>query len=242
MSPLSSVLHCDWLSDPNFARKTPASRLPNTMTVASQQQLKTAFSNVSKYMTAIAQEMNVIGDLLESGEVSTETAAAIKAPKKKVIKDPNEPKKPLTSYFLFSQSMRASLKEKMPDAKSNEIAVQLGQIWRSMTPDEKEEYVTEAHNRHEEYLEQMKVYNNNKKIQAESPKEELSSTASNGSEEEKFFMSTPKSEKSPKKRHHSSHEDSIRKKKKEGESDESPKKKKKKSKKTKTVDDSLASQ
>eukprot|EP00494_Astrolonche_serrata_P022662 UN22919 len=56
------------------------------------------------------------------------------AKKKNVYKsfptDPNKPKKPLTSYFLFANDNRAAMVKKNPDAGMAEIGKMLGEAWK----------------------------------------------------------------------------------------------------------------
>ena len=218
------------------------------MTVAAQQQIQKAFNSVAEHMTAISKEMTTIGELIQTGEISKKAVVR----KTKVKRDPNEPKKPLSSYFLFSIAMRGPLKERMPNAGSNELAVQLGVIWRAMSAAEKQEYIIEHEKRKEQYAIELAEYKKKKDAAGEfgdatalssadqeehvvdSPVvfEELKSSASS---EPDVVMSTPKSEKSPTK---TSYQDlNSKKKRKESSENDSPKpKKSKKSKKAKFSD------
>lgn len=62
-----------------------------------------------------------------------------KVRKRKAIKDPNAPKKPLTSYILFFNSLRSQVAEKNTGMSQTEIAKLISQQWKEM-PDEEKAY------------------------------------------------------------------------------------------------------
>jgi HMG (high mobility group) box len=62
-----------------------------------------------------------------------------KASKKKA-KDPNAPKRASTSYLYFSNEMRPKLKERQPELTFGELGQKLGEMFRNLTPEEKEKY------------------------------------------------------------------------------------------------------
>eukprot|EP00835_Amoeboradix_gromovi_P005607 NODE_543_length_6878_cov_0.317008.p4 type:complete len:212 gc:universal NODE_543_length_6878_cov_0.317008:201-836(+) len=210
------------------------------MTVAAQLKIKNAFNIVAENMKSISEQMNVIGDLMETGEVTLSSArSASKSKKAKVARDPDAPKQPMTSYFLFSKDIRPQLKERMPEAKSNELAVQMGAIWRGMSAEEKKPYVEQATLAQKAYMTELEAYKEGKKEHVAAPEDlHLSSSSDheNHSPVSDVIMSTPKS---ATKRPHDSHEnkDSLKK----DDASENPKKKKKKSKKDKSNLDSAAS-
>lgn len=58
-----------------------------------------------------------------------------RAPKAK--KDPNKPKKSMSSFMYFANDKRPSVREKYPDLKMTDIGKKLSELWRAITPDEK---------------------------------------------------------------------------------------------------------
>lgn len=64
--------------------------------------------------------------------------------KKKVEKDPNAPKRNLSSYMLYSQAVRPATVAKHPDLKAVEIAKLIGEKWNALTDKEKQPYVKQA--------------------------------------------------------------------------------------------------
>jgi len=71
--------------------------------------------------------------------------------RKREKRDPNAPKVPMSSYLLFSQKHRLRVKEEHPDMTPTEIASELGRIWRAMTQEEKEGYISEANHLRDEF-------------------------------------------------------------------------------------------
>lgn len=59
---------------------------------------------------------------------------------KKKAKDPNAPKRASTSFLYFSNEMRPKLKERQPELKFGELGQKLGEMFRNLTPEEKEKY------------------------------------------------------------------------------------------------------
>jgi HMG (high mobility group) box len=59
---------------------------------------------------------------------------------KKKAKDPNAPKRASTSYLYFSNEMRPKLKERQPELTFGELGQKLGEMFRKLTPEEKEKY------------------------------------------------------------------------------------------------------
>ena len=60
---------------------------------------------------------------------------------KKKEKDPNAPKKPLSSYMLFAQEERSKVKADHPTMLSKDVAVEMGQRWKLLTDEERNHYV-----------------------------------------------------------------------------------------------------
>jgi hypothetical protein len=86
-----------------------------------------------------------------------------KRPKgEKKLKDPNAPKRPLSSYFFFSNERREKTKKALlaekPEAKVTDVAKALGAAWKDLSPKKKEKYEAMAKEAKEKYTEQMKDY------------------------------------------------------------------------------------
>ncbi|KAI8067441.1 high mobility group box domain-containing protein [Thamnidium elegans] len=64
--------------------------------------------------------------------------------KKKADKDPNAPKRNLSSYMLYSQAVRPSTVEKHPDLKAVDIAKLIGEKWNALSDKEKHPYIKQA--------------------------------------------------------------------------------------------------
>ena len=48
------------------------------------------------------------------------------------LKDPNAPKRPPSSFFLFCSEMRPMLREKNPGMGPTDVAKELGLLWKSV--------------------------------------------------------------------------------------------------------------
>jgi len=63
---------------------------------------------------------------------------------KKAPKDVNAPKKPLSSYFMFTRDRRSALKASQPDAKITELTKIIAVEWKALDAATKEKYAAEA--------------------------------------------------------------------------------------------------
>ena len=76
---------------------------------------------------------------LQDSRKEYDSALNLYKPQKKK-KDPNEPKQPLSAYFLFSQEERLKVKGQNPSYSICEIAKELGRRWADMAPEVKQRY------------------------------------------------------------------------------------------------------
>jgi hypothetical protein len=102
-----------------------------------------------------------ISNQIESGEDELtvglrDVVASIIKPK--VLKDPEAPKAPKTSYMCFASENRPTVVAKYPGKTSQDISRVLGVMWSEMTPKQKQKYVEMAEQSKVEYSEKMKVY------------------------------------------------------------------------------------
>lgn len=82
--------------------------------------------------------------------------------KKKKAKDPNAPKKAATSFFIFSNEMRPKLKAENPDLKFGEVGKKLGELFRALSPEEKEKYEKLAQKDKARFKKEMDAYKSSK--------------------------------------------------------------------------------
>lgn len=67
----------------------------------------------------------------------TPVAEEKKTRKKRAAKDPNAPKKPLTSYILFYNHLRSSVAEKNTELSQVDIAKEIARQWKEMSESDK---------------------------------------------------------------------------------------------------------
>jgi hypothetical protein len=79
-----------------------------------------------------------------SSSKSKDSDKNTKKKKSSKIKDPNAPKRSLTSYLLYCGDNRASVKKENPDAKFLDIGKILGEQFKSLSKKEKDVYVEKA--------------------------------------------------------------------------------------------------
>lgn len=88
--------------------------------------------------------------------------------KKKAKKDPNAPKKPTSSYFLFGAAVREQIKKDNPEAakKVTEISKLIGAAWKIIEPEEKAKYEAQFKVAKDEYAIAFKAYTEKKDAEA----------------------------------------------------------------------------
>ena len=75
-------------------------------------------------------------------QAKKDAKAAKKEATKKAKKDNNEKRKP-TAYAIFMKSVRSSIKNDNPDASFGEISKIVGEKWKMLSDDEKNQYKVE---------------------------------------------------------------------------------------------------
>lgn len=92
----------------------------------------------------------------KGSDVAKETKAKVT---KKIAKDANKPKRPVSAYFVFLETFRQEFKEANPDAKGvTKLSKAAGAKWKSMTDQDKQCYIDEQKKRKESYDAEMADY------------------------------------------------------------------------------------
>ncbi|KAI8895872.1 high mobility group box domain-containing protein [Globomyces pollinis-pini] len=81
-----------------------------------------------------------------------------KKPAARAKKDPNAPKKGLSAFMIYSQENRARIKKENPDATFGQMGKLLGAAWKSLSDDDREEYVEKAAKDKERYETEMAAF------------------------------------------------------------------------------------
>lgn len=87
---------------------------------------------------------------------------AEKKVRKKRVKDPNRPKRPLSGYQLFMAEYNNHYKAKHPESSTNEMMGILAKAWGVLEEPKKAEYLRRAAALKEEFLVQIKAYEERK--------------------------------------------------------------------------------
>ena len=94
----------------------------------------------------------------EESESEDEGKKKRKRATKKAKKDKDAPKRPLTSYMIYSQEMRKKLLEKDSTLKVTEVAKKVGALWKELSEDQKKPYIEKAEALKEVYKKQKEEY------------------------------------------------------------------------------------
>jgi len=78
--------------------------------------------------------------------------------KRKRQKEEGAPKRPMSSYMYFSQDKRNEVKSNNPDATFTELGKIIGNLWKKISPEEKEKYEKKAREDKERYKREMEEF------------------------------------------------------------------------------------
>ncbi|KAJ4770113.1 high mobility group [Rhynchospora pubera] len=82
--------------------------------------------------------------------------------KQKEESDPNKPKKPASSFILFSKETRKQLQEERPDTANSTINALITVKWKELSEEEKQKWNAKAAEGMAEYKKEMEEYNKSK--------------------------------------------------------------------------------
>lgn len=68
------------------------------------------------------------------------------------------PKKPATSFVLFSNTVREEVKAANPGLSFTDIGRKLGEMWREMDPNVRKDYEKRATDAKDRYMEEKKAW------------------------------------------------------------------------------------
>ena len=71
------------------------------------------------------------------GAPSSDEGEHVQVKKKRRVRDPNAPRKPLNAFILFSQLERDKMKQARPELSRQEITKELSNIWKEMPEEQK---------------------------------------------------------------------------------------------------------
>lgn len=74
-------------------------------------------------------------------------------------KDPNLPKRPLSSFIFFCNEYRGKVRTEKPDLKMGGVMKELGKIWAELDDKKKETFIKLAETAKGQYEEQLEQYN-----------------------------------------------------------------------------------
>ena len=103
--------------------------------------------------------------------------APVQPIKKKRVKKPKTkrmgPKRPPSSFILYSMEMRPKIRAERPDLKTvGARSTLLASMWKELAQDKKQKYLDLAKQRKEKYLEEMEVFKKKLAEQAEKTKQQ----------------------------------------------------------------------
>ena len=86
--------------------------------------------------SAVMQKKTVVS----KAKKDEDEAYTTKLGKAQKEKDPNAPKRPMSSYFLFMNERRPILQKEKPELKFGELTKSLTDDWKSLSDKEKKKY------------------------------------------------------------------------------------------------------
>jgi hypothetical protein len=94
---------------------------------------------ITSFKDIAAAMLHCVSVIEDYTRLTPTTLSNGKQPKKpKVKKDPLAPKKPPSSFLLFSNEIRQEIKEQNPEMGGKEILGIISEKWKTLTPEEKQ--------------------------------------------------------------------------------------------------------
>merc|ERR1712058_52263 len=78
--------------------------------------------------------------------------------KRKMQKDPNRPKQPPSTWVMFANEVRAQLIPELGKSNMGAIGKKTGEMWRELSEEKKQKYITESQKQREIYKKKMAAY------------------------------------------------------------------------------------
>jgi len=105
----------------------------------------------------------------------------------KKYKDPNKPKRAMTSFMCFANATRPQVKIDQPNLSFGDVGKTLGRLFRELTPEEKDKFIQIANKDKVRYAKAMEVYNRNieeeKKQQLQQQQQQSDDESGSGSDD-----------------------------------------------------------
>ena len=93
-------------------------------------------------------------------------SGGVRGKKVKKTRDPDEPKKPLSSFMIFRAEEEAGVKRELPSLLPRDVMSELGNRWRLLEQEEKEVYMARARQLTLAYKEDLARYKAGKEAQS----------------------------------------------------------------------------
>ena len=74
-------------------------------------------------------------------------------------RDPNKPKRPLSSFLYFCNDYRDKVRTENPDLKMGGVMKELGKLWKNLDNENKDKFIKLAVNAKSQYEDQLEQYN-----------------------------------------------------------------------------------
>ncbi|KAJ1723609.1 FACT complex subunit ssrp1 [Coemansia erecta] len=153
-----------------------------TLTSEDAHKLAKAYTQLSEIYARIAET-----------DSSAANAVGKRGASKKAARDPNEPKRPMTSYLLYSTEKRQEFREKYPEVTSQDMAAIIGNAWKNLSSTERDKYNARAKQLKDRYTVDMENYkqsDSSKKFKA-APAESSSDDEDSSEDESDSAPATP---------------------------------------------------
>jgi hypothetical protein len=95
---------------------------------------------------------------IDKAQCNTKPPAKKKAAKK--LKDPNQPKMPLSGYMRFYTAKQKKIKDANPSFTIQDVAKEAARMWKEMSEKDKEQYNEKYKEEREIYIAKMAEYKN----------------------------------------------------------------------------------
>ena len=154
----SKIAHEKKLIEASGDLSVKVEKMAAYFTFVSANWMKVATSKPGEGMTIVEIQEKLLyqwsrasGNVESGGEKSTKF-------KKKKVKDPNAPKRPMSAYLLFVKENRAAIAKENPAMKNTEVLSEVGRRWKTLDEVSRGAFEEEANKKKTEYQVEMSKF------------------------------------------------------------------------------------
>jgi len=156
ITAISKIISAEWKEiDPQIKKGYEAQAAAQKVKYQEEMEVYKKTDNYKNYQAALDEWKAAEKEKKSNGNGKSPKS---KKPPKKPKQPESMPKRPMSSYFLFANARRESMKVEHPDKKLTELAKLIGAEWKTISAEDKKAYEDKVVVAKKEYEQKMEEY------------------------------------------------------------------------------------